>query len=462
MLPKAFIEELNGYNSAIFDGLFEALTSTQPSVSIRVNNHKKVSLPLSMSRVKWCENGAYLNSRELFTFDPAMHQGLYYVQDASSMIISYIIKQLTRGVDKPLCYLDACAAPGGKTTAAIDSLPTGSLVVANEYVPGRAMVLTENVIKWGYPSVIDSNSDTSKFKKLKSFFDIVATDVPCSGEGMFRKDPDAVAQWSPTLVKECVDRQKMILDNLWGSLRCGGYLIYSTCTFNRHENEDMVDYLVSEYGAETVDIDVIQNCGIEKGLLENLHTYRFMPHKVNGEGLFVAVLRKIGGNDSGEKKIKDRRKNIEKTNKIDKKLFNWVNNTELEFKNDKDSIVAIPKMWDKQIAELHSALNILHYGLPIATIKGKDIIPSHSLAMSTLLNVEAFPVVDIDYKQAISYLRRETLTLNDAPRGFVLLTYRLHPLGFVKNLGNRANNLYPQQWRILSTHVPDKEITIVD
>lgn len=451
-LPNDFIFEIEGYDTPIFNGLFDALSNTLPSVSVRYNRRKNEELKID-NPIKWCEYGKYLSERVAFTFDPAMHQGLYYVQDASSMIISHIIKQLT--ADEPIRYLDACAAPGGKTTAAIDVLPQGSLVVANEYVPNRAMVLSENLTKWGYPSVVVSKGDTAKYRKLKNFFDIVAADVPCSGEGMFRKDEEAVAQWSLSLVGECVSRQKEILDNLWQSLKPGGFLIYSTCTFNRHENESMIEYLVEEYDALPVKISIPDESGIANGINAQEYCYRFLPHLIKGEGLFISVVQKKG-EFAETKVVKNKRKGQEKTASIKSEIKDWISGADFEFTIDKDQVVAIPQMWKGEIMQLKSTLDVVHMGLPIATIKGKDYIPSHALAMSTEINSGAFNKCEVDYKTAISYLRRESIVLKDAPRGYVLLTYKNKALGFVKNLGNRANNLYPQEWRILSSHIPDE------
>lgn len=457
-LSQLFIDEIRGYNSEELTGLIESL-STSPMVSVRANKLKGVATPDGANRVKWCEEGWYLSKRAPFTFDPSMHQGLYYVQDASSMIISHIIKTLTKNENCPLRYLDACAAPGGKTTAAIDSLPQGSLVVANEYVPTRAEALAENIIKWGYPSVI-SQGDTARFKKLKGFFEIIAADVPCSGEGMFRKDAEAVAQWTPSLVAECVARQREIVENLWNALRPGGYFIYSTCTFNRSENEEMVDY-IKELGASSIEIEMPHSWNIVKGINTDNHCYRFMPHKVEGEGLFIAVLKK---NDDGEmpsqKNAKNKKNTKEKISNIEQLKSQLINGDEFEATLLKDKVMMFPKSWSNELSMLMSQLNVIHFGVHVATVKGKDYIPTQSLAMSQYLNKEQFVNIEVDYLTAISYLRREAIVLEDAPKGYILLTYKSKPLGFVKNLGNRANNLYPQEWRILSTHIPE-EIPVV-
>lgn len=429
-----------------FEGLIEGLEQ-EPSVSVRVNSRKHVELPSTYDRVPWCKSGVYLNSRQAFTFDPCMHQGLYYVQDASSMIYSHIISLLVAD-GNPKVYLDACAAPGGKTTTAIDALPDGSLVVANEYIFNRAEILKENIAKWGYPAVIVSRGDTAKFRKIHETFDIVAIDAPCSGEGMFRKDPEAVRQWSPTLVKECAERQKEIVDNLWDTLKPGGHMIYSTCTFNRDENESIVQYILDTYpDAEIVNLDFPS----EWNIVAREGCAHFLPGKVRGEGLTVAVIHKTGSTrPTKEKPLKP-----QKEDNITQECARWLL-SKFKIEKNGDDVIAIPEKWVQLTAQLEKKLDVISKGIYLATVKGKSIIPMQPLALSSELNLDAFPVAEINYNQAITYLRREAVTLDaDVPKGYVLLTFGGKPLGFIKNLGNRTNNLYPPEWRILSTHLPD-------
>ncbi len=434
-LPQGFTTD--------FDGLIEALEQ-EPSVSVRGNAGKGVEFPAKYDRVPWCPRGVYLDSRPSFTFDPFMHQGLYYVQDASSMIYSHIISRLVKD-GSPMVYLDACAAPGGKTTAAIDALPEGSLVVANEFMFNRAEVLKENIIKWGYPSVLVSRGDTRKFRKLHETFDIIGVDAPCSGEGMFRKDPEAVSQWTPALVKECAERQKEIIDNLWNALKPGGHMIYSTCTFNRDENESIVQYILDSYlDAEIVNLDFPEDWNI----VERDGCAHFLPGRVRGEGLTVAVIHKTGSPSP----VKNRPLKPQKEDNITQECSRWLS-PKLRIEKNGDNVTAIPEQWAQLTANLEKTLDVIYRGVHVAAIKGKDVIPSQALALSTALNSEAFPKAEISYREAIAYLRREAITV-DAPKRFVLLTFGGRPLGFVKNLGNRANNLYPQEWRILSTHTP--------
>ena len=445
-LPEGFTYE--------FDELKEGLQSP-PSVSVRLNRQKKILPRDNADTVPWCPQGMYLDERRQFTFDPAMHQGLYYVQDASSMIYSHIVASLAG--DTPVNYLDACAAPGGKTTAAIDSLPEGSLVVANEYVFQRAEILAENIIKWGYPRTIVTRGDTARFRKTGAIFDIIAADVPCSGEGMFRKDPEAVAQWSPALVNECAARQREIIENLWGALRPGGYFIYSTCTFNRAENEDIAKFILENFDAQAVDPAFPEEWNIVTR--ENCH--HFLPGKIRGEGLTVAIFKKEGESAGSRLAAKQgKKKSQKKETKIPQEVRNYVLNPDrFSFSLNDDKVIAtIPS---QEADAIKSACDIVYSAIEIATLKGRDFIPSQALALSTELNPEAFPVAEVDYPTAIAYLRRETIILEDAPRGFVLLQYKGMPLGFVKNLGNRANNLYPQNWRILSAHLPETAPDII-
>lgn len=446
-INQQFINLIDSYKNPLLQGLVEALASSTPPVSIRLNRRKGCPTPIGAECVAWSSDGWYLPSRPEFTLDPLLHQGRYYVQEASSMIVGEIVRRLTESAHAPLTYLDACAAPGGKTTAVIDTLPEGSLVVANEYVPKRAAILAENLTKWGYADIVVSRGDTARFRKLAETFDLIGVDAPCSGEGMFRKDAEAVAQWSPSLVDECSARQWEIVTNLWATLKPGGYLIYSTCTFNRQENEEITERIVNELGAESIEVVLPREWGVAPGIDTETHCYRFLPHRLRGEGLFVAVVRKPSGSAS------TRLKTV-KTAKEDRTiepLRKWLKKGDrYQLERDGDSIIAVDKNHAATVARLRQHLDLIKIGIELATIKGRDYAPAHSLAMSTEINVDSFPSADVDRDTALSYLRREAVALPDGtPRGYLLLTYEGYPLGFVKNVGNRANNLYPLNWRIL-------------
>ena len=432
-------------------GLCDALTKSAPEVSVRLNRTKGSTVRFEGDRVPWCNDGIYLESRPQFTLDPAFHAGAYYVQDASSMFISHVIRHLTAGIDHPLTYLDACAAPGGKTTAAIDALPEGSLVVANEWDYKRASVLRENIIKWGYSAVIVSRGDLSRYRRLKGVFDIVAADVPCSGEGMMRKDAVARQQWSPALINECVARQDEIIDTLIPLIKPQGYLIYSTCTFNRDENERRVERIVSEYGFEPVEIPTDPAWNITPAIGSSLPCYRFLPGRTRGEGLFMAVLR-APGEPTSPKKEKDRQAGRTTTRTEAGSLIDSTTAEDYKLATSADGIIsAHPRQWHSLMTRIAAdGPDIILDGVEVATVKGRDIIPSHSLAMSPLLT-GAMPRVKLGRDAALEYLRRNNISLpDDTPRGYVAVTDADTglTLGLVKNLGNRSNNLYPPEWRI--------------
>lgn len=417
-LPTGFIDQMHALLSVEeYEALVASLAQPSP-VSIRLNPWKRNSAGIdpadySFQPVPWCSNGYYLDQRLTFTFDPLFHSGCYYVQEASSMFLEQVMKQY---VTDAVTMLDLCAAPGGKSTHARSLLPEGSLLVANEVIRNRSQVLAENIVKWGHPDVVVTHNDPADFKKLNSFFDVILTDVPCSGEGMFRKDPGAIDEWSPENVEICWQRQRRIIADIWPCLKPGGILIYSTCTYNTKENEDNIFWMMEEFGAKPLEVDVLAEWNITGNLSgRDFPVYRFLPHKTTGEGFFLAVLQK---EESGEE---------------------------------------VSRFTDREAA-LRKHLKVIHgSGVEPGVQKGKDLIPSHGLAMSITLQADSYPTCELTYEQAVAYLRREAIVLDAAePRGYILVTYKHVPLGFVKNIGNRANNLYPQEWRIRSGYLPEE------
>lgn len=450
-LSADFIAQMRAILPDEADALLAAITSTEPSVAIRVNPLKApADAAPALRRVPWCDAGRYLAEREPFTFDVDFQSGRYYVQDASSMFIHHVLRHL---VKEPVRYLDLCAAPGGKTTTAISALPQGSMVVANEIVNARARVLCENLQKWGAPRCVVTCNAPHHFGRLSHFFDVVAADVPCSGEGMMRKDEQARRQWSPALVKQCADLQRSIIADVWDALRPGGLLIYSTCTYNTLENEQMLAWMVHEYGAEPMAVPVPEQWHIHPAIEGNLPCYRFMPHRTEGEGLFMAVLRKPEA-PRKEVRLKKAKATKAKPLPVPKEVrFRLKDADHFDFSVVNDEVVALPADM-APIMPAFADLNVMHMGVNVGAIKGKNCVPSHALALSSALNPAAFPTCEVDYLAAMAFLRGEALSLPQAPRGYVLLTYHSQPIGFVNNLGNRANNLYPKAWRVLSTHLP--------
>lgn len=453
-LPVDFITRTKSLLGDDWVAFVEALNSESPT-SIRINNHKAEKLFLD--KVLWTESGYYLPQRPSFTFDPLFHAGCYYVQEASSMFIEQAFRQYV--AEGKVRILDLCAAPGGKSTLIADIMGEGSLLVSNEVIRTRANILAENITKWGNPNRVVTNNDPQQIGKLQGFFDFILVDAPCSGEGMFRKDEGATSEWSIDNVKLCKERQQRILADIWPALKTEGLLLYSTCTYNVDENEDNVQWICEELGAEVLPIDVKEEWGISPSLRDSFPAYRFFPYKTKGEGFFCALLRKTS--DEGSLK---RRKDKEKTSKsiilFDCKDY-VIDNELFTFYSQKDRWFAFPSHLYNELTLIKSYLNVILEGICLGEVKGKDFIPDQSLALSTCLDALNFTTYDVNWKTAIAYLRKETLLLQDQPKGYILITYKNKPLGFVKNIGNRANNLYPQEWRIRSANIPEAEVNVI-
>ncbi len=464
-LPEEFEKEMTSLLGAEEYACFRDALQQESPVSVRVNEAKMpVRLdsdgPLATAkRVPWSAAGYYLDQRLTFTFDPLFHAGCYYVQEASSMFVERVLRTY---VDTPVVMLDLCAAPGGKSTLACAALPQGSLLVCNELIRNRAQVLAENLTKWGHPEVIVTQNAPADFAAYPSLFDVILADVPCSGEGMFRKDTVAIDEWSPRNVETCWQRQREILTDVWDALKPGGLFIYSTCTYNSHEDERNVQWIAEQFGAEPLPIPVEPEWNVTGDLCgTSLPVYHFLPHRTQGEGFFLAAFRKPVGAEPRPYEPKERKKNKDKRGNAQttpvpadcKRALLHADAYQWEVAGD--TVVAFPSSYASLYQLLRQRLHVLHAGVAVAQLKGKDLIPHHSLAMSADLNRECYPSVPLTYDQAIAYLRKEAISFPvDVPKGYVLVTYRDVPLGFAKNIGNRANNLYPQEWRIRSGYTP--------
>ncbi len=436
-LPEAFILTTKSILIEEYPA-FEKALNESPPVSIRVNS--KLDLQPSNQKVPWCEKGYYLAERPLFTADPLIHAGAYYVQEASSMFLYTVVKQMFPTAGK---VLDLCAAPGGKSTLLADALPETTLLVSNEIIRSRAFILAENLIKWGKTNIVVTNNNPDDFSTLPGFFDAVIVDAPCSGEGMFRKDAGAINEWSPTNVKNCVKRQREILASVWDTLKTDGILVYSTCTYNREENEENVEWICNELGAKKINLDLD---GID-GIVSTDFGYRFYPHKIKGEGFFISVLNKTSDTPT-KKKNKTENKGIKFVTLNDYPEIKLKNSEEWRFILEDNFLNAykFDNLFD--LLTLKKALRCIECGLTLAEIKGKDLIPSHQFALSKDIDLDCTKKIDTDYKTAISYLKKEVIYLHDENKGFFLVCYKNTPLGWVKNIGNRCNNLYPQNWKI--------------
>ncbi len=448
-LPTAFIDAMQKQMGSDAEGLFHAITGSVSPVSIRINP-KKWHQEAPADRVPWCETGYYLPERPAFTLDPLFHAGCYYVQEASSMFLERIIKTY---IKEPSVVLDLCAAPGGKSTLALSCLPPGSLLVSNEPIRSRANILMENMVKWGYPNSVVTCNYAPDFEYLGELFDVVIADVPCSGEGMFRKDSVAIEEWSESNVWMCQKRQREIVSGIWSCLKPGGILIYSTCTYNVHEDEENVEWICEELGGRCLPVDTESAWGIIGNQLGHpaYPCYHFFPHQTRGEGFFACVLMKDSTSESRSSPVPKKDKKKAKSNaKSPLSPGNYLQQAEAYELTENDGVfTAFPKNHSHLLGLLQRRLHLLHHGIVLGEMKGKKICPSHSLAMSTALLPHSFPTVEVDIPTALSYLRRESLTLDTSvPRGYVLLTHQGTPLGFANNLGSRANNLYPEYWKI--------------
>jgi 16S rRNA C967 or C1407 C5-methylase (RsmB/RsmF family)/NOL1/NOP2/fmu family ribosome biogenesis protein len=452
-LPKDFIARTQILLGDAYADFEKALQADVPT-SIRINE-RKLTYNTPLQPVAWSSKGKYLNNRLSFTFDPLFHAGTYYVQEAASMFLEQAIQTY---VKSPICCLDLCAAPGGKSTLLHSILPQESLVISNEVIRTRSNILAENIAKWGYSHAIVTNNDPKEIGTLTHLFDLIVADVPCSGEGMFRKDSDSTGEWSIDNVQLCASRQRRIIHDVWDSLAPGGLLIYSTCTYNVEENEENIHYIATELGAKVLPIPTNEDWGITNALKYDYPVYRFLPHKTKGEGFFLAVLRKEEGvRDTIRLKTK-KEKGKQNIAKVPTELNSWIKNAanfSLAWRGE--TAVAFPKMYEHTYQLIASKLKIVSAGISLGEQKGKDILPAQQLALSLELNKSAFNQYNVTWKEAIQFLKKEAMQLPETlPKGYVLLCYNNTPLGFVKQLGKRANNLYPNEWRIRTGYLPEE------
>ncbi len=456
-LPEEFKTQISDLLGSSAEDLFESLDNSTAPVSVR-NNPNKFGIGSSIGYgpdtepIPWCPMGVYLPERPSFVEDPIWHSGGYYVQEASSMIVYQLRQLMTAG--EALKVLDLCAAPGGKSTLLSSILPAGSVLVSNEPISQRASILAENTAKWGSPNVIVTEADPEKLVPLGETFDMILVDAPCSGEGMFRKDEQSRKEWSVDLVKLSAKRQQRILNAAWQLLKPGGYLAYSTCTFNTLENEDNLAFLQETFGAESIELQMDKEWNLGRELKGSAIAYRFWPHRQKGEGLFFAVMRKT---DSLHAHSGMKKKAAKKMSQSDKRpiipgLKVFINdNDRYEWRWMGDNVLhALPKQVAQLATDLTSiSVRMRHAGIAVGMEKGKDLIPTPALALSTEVDVESFDTMELSKQEALNYLARQDIaTPTDLPRGYILVTYLRRPLGFIKHLVNRSNNLYPAEWRI--------------
>jgi 16S rRNA C967 or C1407 C5-methylase (RsmB/RsmF family) len=407
-LPQAFISSMKNVLGDEYLDFESSLHEVLP-VSIRLNGGIKFPAPQfsifdfqsSILKVPWCKSGIYLDKRPSFTLDPLFHSGSYYVQEAASMFVEQCVNTVKQYGDIDY-ILDLCAAPGGKSTHLISLFPD-SLTVSNEVVRSRAAILEENIAKWGRANTMVTSCDPEAFRKLPHFFDFILVDAPCSGEGMFRKESEALKEWSPENVKHCAARQLRIVRDVWDSLKPGGFMLYGTCTYNIEENENPVKFAVENLGAESIPVDISAFEGISPSLDKNIYACRFFPHKTKSEGLFLSLIRKNGElKQSSTKKIKQICKIPE--------LNSWVRQSEtLTYIRNNERIYIVPRKFAADVEFIGKTIRTLSSGTEICTIKGKEPVPSFDFAHSAEINVNNFAVMEVDKSIALQFLKKETL-----------------------------------------------------
>ncbi len=442
-LPKAFIENIQNELGDEVNAFLQSLESPSP-VSVRLNPFKKSNSFLNERKVTWCDYGRYLPTRPVFTLDPLLHAGSYYVQEASSMFLHQVFKSAI-DANATLKVLDLCAAPGGKSTLLLSLLDDKSLLVANEVINKRNNILCENITKWGCSNVVITQNEAKDFAALPEFFDVILVDAPCSGEGLFRKDAEAVNHWSQENVATCATRQHEILKSILPALKTGGVLIYSTCTYEAAENENVVKQLIERENC-SLQIDGIET---PDGVVKNDFGFRFYPHKIEGEGFFISCLKKEKESVSDE-------------------LFSNASKKQLEFIDEKKVPVELKQLlkenfataWfmfrnefcfahtslQRTIEQIARSLSIRQVGTTAGSVGNKDVVFNHALALSKDLK-PSDTTIALSRDEALKYLKGESLQ-KQADKGWRLVSYENTPLGWVKAIPGRLNNHYPKEWRI--------------
>jgi 16S rRNA C967 or C1407 C5-methylase (RsmB/RsmF family)/NOL1/NOP2/fmu family ribosome biogenesis protein len=449
MLPEKFIQRIKSQKYIDSDSLVKALDEPSP-VSIRLNPSKWNLVPDNSHAVPWCPRGYYLSQRPSFTLDPLFNSGCYYPQEASGMFLEQVIAQTSADL-KNVRVLDLCGAPGGKSTHISDLLGPGSLLVANETIRQRADILKETITRWGSGNTMVTRNDPAAFGKLSGYFDVILVDAPCSGEGMFRNKP-AVNEWSQENAAHCSERQKRILMDIWPSLKENGVLIYSTCTFNPAENEENIKWLITKSDSVSVSLNVADFSGITVIEFQGITGYGFYPGKSRGEGFFLSVIRKTCKQENTP--VRSLKKTEFKPGKNELVTAEkWIQFTDDRILKWGNEIFSLPCSRD-EYSHLFHYLKVVKPGTKLFTVKNNDCLPTHELSLSQLLKKDAFPEYEIELREAIGFLRRDKIVLNNIQDGWNLLRYKGVNLGFVKNIGNRVNNYFPVEWRI-RMDIPD-------
>jgi len=455
-LPTFLVRIKKQFGKDQYEQFLNALNQ-KPPVSIRVNPNKILAVNPPLKQVEWCQNGFTLNERPVFTIDPWFQAGAYYVQEAGSMFLEYILSYIYR-YSFPEKVLDLCAAPGGKTTLMASFFPDTTLIVANETIKKRAEILVDNIDRWGADNVVVTNNDPKHFSDFRGFFDFCLIDAPCSGEGLFRKEPEAIKQWNLANTNFCAMRQRRILMDIWNSISENGIIVYSTCTYNPAENEENLQWLASQKEIEFINIPFDESWGIDVIDYNGVRGYLFLPHKVESEGFFISVFRKKSEVKPfiTEPFIKGKlyqipRKLVDNTKKYTLKGNPFMTRGHI-FNTTADN---------KLINLLGNKLNIFRYGCKIASVFRDEMKPEHSTVLSSNFNIEEWEKIELNYEQVCKFYRKDNFEIPDKEKGRYVLTWNELPIGIANVFKNRINTSFPLEQRILMDF-PKYETRILD
>jgi NOL1/NOP2/sun family putative RNA methylase len=469
-LPEKLLDSLEGIKGFNKNSFIQIHGSEERITSIRINPAKSPLSPFEVKspaasrhplfqrgtggiseKIPWSNYGYYLPSRPFFTFDPLLHGGAYYVQEASSMFLEQCLLQ-TIDLSKEIKILDLCAAPGGKSTHIQSLINKQSLLVSNEVIKTRVNILIENVSKWGAVNNIVTNNDPRDFTRLENYFDAIIIDAPCSGSGLFRRDPDAIKEWSEGAVALCSHRQQRILSDAYPALKQNGILIYSTCSYSLAEDEEICDWICEHFKVEPLPVNINADWNIIEtfSARNNSPAYRFFPDQLKGEGFFIACFRKKDGEPSFNNYPKKNK--LSKLSVAEKEIVEpWLKNSSAYhlYHLDQD-VFAFPEMMDMDLAVIHANLYTKKAGIRIGRLVNKELVPDHELALSEMVNDDLLSI-SLKKEEALQYLRKEEVKFETGNKGWALVKFEGVNLGWVKLLGNRINNYYPKEWRILKS-----------
>lgn len=443
VLPGLLLHELvevKGFDEQAF-----ITAHQQPApTSVRLHPLKRNSAFDQNEEVLWCAAGRYLSERPVFTLDPSYHTGTYYVQEASSMFLDNLLWQLLPDT-KGLRVLDLCAAPGGKSTLIASLLEPSALLISNEVIRTRASILEENMTRWGYMNTWVTSNDPSDFGRLPGYFDLMVVDAPCSGSGLFRKDERAIDEWSQGNVALCSQRQQRILADAWPALKEDGVLIYATCSYSPEEDEHILEWLQNEFNVAALHVPVPEAWGVVEVEAGALKGYRFFPHCVKGEGLFIAAIRKKEATET----LKPQKYKKLHEKKIQQKATGLVNEGEdlIYVQTGKDIYNVLPAAHEEDLQLLQKTLYLRKAGLHIGMPAAKEWLPAHEVALSVDI-AKDIKSVEVNKEQALHYLKKEEMTMPLPGKGWYVVKYEGYGLGWIKSLGNRVNNYLPKHWRI--------------